>query len=974
MMQARVNWFKVSWGWPCRTFVTGSVLQAAALSILSTLPLMDSGVGKVAIYGLLAFNVALLAIFSYIMSRLGQAREAADQSLAELVKSSNERELSFEQQQGIFLNLFDHSPTAIAITIGDRVEFGNSRLSELVRTGVGESAADAYVSAEQRNLVSNAIRNSETLHDFPVQFYAPDGSTNDFLLTCMPYDYDGRAAQLNWLVDVTKLRAAERAMEEAREKAEDATRSKSEFLANMSHEIRTPMNAIIGLSGLALRQEMAPRLVSYLHKIKISGEHLLGVINDILDFSKIESGKMEVESVPFELNDMLSNVVNLVGQKVDAKGLELVLQIDHIIPRVLVGDALRIGQILINLANNAVKFTESGDIRIRLHVLEMTHENVQIRFEVSDTGIGLTDEQVGKLFKSFAQADASTTRKYGGTGLGLAISKSLAEAMGGEIGVTSDYGIGSTFWFTARLGIGTQERFLQRPNVDLRGSRVLVVDDHDTAALVLAEMLREMGFVAECASSGTEALRRVLEASALQRPFDVVALDWQMPGMDGLQVAHTLQSMHLQPAPRLLMLSAYRREDLVKGAELIGIRHVLAKPVSASALVNTMMAIMGHSQLVPLDNVTHSESAFEALLAPLAGARLLLVEDNEINQQVACELLVSAGFAVDVAEDGQIAVHQVQALLSAGQPYDLVLMDMQMPVMDGLTATRIIRETFSADVLPIIAMTANAMKADRDRCMEAGMNAVVTKPINPEALWQALLNWIKLRPGLGLRPPVDAAQSNAWDTTTTASDTTVQELDMTLAGLRGMDVLDLNLGLSHTNNNPGFYLSVLRKFMLSQANFPQGMADSITQGDTDTAERMAHTLKGLAGNLGATALQHTAGHLESALHNQVSPDLIQKALVHTEEMLLELLDALQKVPHLVPKKKQTWHGISPTEREQAHALTEQIRNLLRADDAMVQDLWEAHAALLHAVHARAEEVENAIANFEFETAMELLGP
>jgi two-component system sensor histidine kinase/response regulator len=265
------------------------------------------------------------------------------------------------------------------------------------------------------------------------------------------------------------------------------------------------------------------------------------------------------------------------------------------------------------------------------------------------------------------------------------------------------------------------------------------------------------------------------------------------------------------------------------------------------------------------------------------------------------------------------------------------------------------------------------MKADRDRCLEAGMNAVVTKPIDPEALWHALLNWIKLRPGLGVRPLADAAPSTKWETTT-ASDTTAQELEQTLAGLRGMGALDLDFGLSHTNNNPGLYLSILRKFMLSQANFTQGMSDSITRGDQDTAERMAHTLKGLAGNLGATALQHTAEHLESALHNQVSPGLIQKALMHTDEMLLELLEALQTVPHLVPKKKPAGHDITSVEREQALALTEQIRNLLRSDDALAQDLWGAHAAILHAVHAKAEEIESAIANFEFETAIELLGP
>jgi signal transduction histidine kinase/DNA-binding response OmpR family regulator len=469
----------------------------------------------------------------------------------------------------------------------------------------------------------------------------------------------GQALMLHGVLrDITGERNAELAMEAALHAAKEATQAKSDFLANMSHEIRTPMNAVIGLSGLALKNEMPPRIQDYLSKIRQSGEHLLRIINDILDFSKIESGKLEIESVPFELEAVLDNVVNLVSEKADSKNLELLCSFDSAVPKNLIGDPLRIGQILINYANNAVKFTNQGELRISIRVLEATESAVLLHFAVSDTGIGLTPEQVGRLFKSFEQADSSTTRQYGGTGLGLAISKSLAQAMGGDVGVQSEFGKGSTFWFTARLGIGSAEKIITRPSVDLHGRRVLVVDDNDAAALVLCELLRELGFEVHSANSGPTALQAVALADTQARAFDFVLMDWQMPGMDGLETVRHIQEMHTHTAPFVLMVTAHRRQELLKGAQALGVEHVLAKPIGASLLVDTMMRIAGHKtrDLPDVHRAQHADSA-EAALAPLAGARILLVEDNEINQLVACELLRGVGFGVDVADNGQIGVH-----------------------------------------------------------------------------------------------------------------------------------------------------------------------------------------------------------------------------------------------------------------------------------------------------------------------------
>jgi two-component system, sensor histidine kinase and response regulator len=776
-------------------------------------------------------------------------------------------------------------------------------------------------------------------------------------------DATGKVVKLfGVLRDFTRERLAEEAILAAMEEAEAASRAKGEFLANMSHEIRTPMNAIIGLSGLALKNEMPPRIQDYLSKIKDSGEHLLGIINDILDFSKIESGKIEIESVAFELDGVISNVVNLISEKAEDKGLELLCQVHANVPRTLIGDPLRIGQILINLANNAVKFTEKGEVRISIHMEEMGDANAMIVCRVQDTGIGLTLEQSGKLFKSFEQADTSITRKYGGTGLGLAISKSLAQAMGGDIGVESVLGEGSTFWFNARLGVGSSEKFLTRPGMDLQGARVLVVDDNPSAASVLADTLAHIGFVVEQVHSGQAALDTLRAADALGTPFVFVMMDWQMPGMDGLATVKAIKTLLPDAAPFILMVTAHRRQELIKGAELLGIHHVLSKPVSGSALVNAMMHIMGHAQQAPATRPALPDaSALEGQLGHLGGARILLVEDNEINQLVASELLQQAGFHVDVADNGQIAVHHVHARVSDGLPYDMVLMDMQMPVMDGVTAARLIREQHNKEQLPIVAMTANAMKADRDRCLDAGMNAVVTKPINPDELWKALLDWIKVRPGMSAKGEARVG---------TAPRNELPELMQALHAIAGLNV---GQGLLRTTDNPVFYVSMLRKFVLAQQASATGIRAALEAGDVALAERMAHTLKGVAGNLGADAVQACAGNLESALRHGATADDTNTALHKTTLALDALITALKAAPGLLVQEAvlQPEH-LGAEDRATAQRLLVSIKTRLQEDDPEAQVLWETHAALLTATCANAIGIGAAINHFDYEKALQLL--
>ncbi|EME67859.1 sensor protein barA [Paramagnetospirillum caucaseum] len=640
-----------------------------------------------------------------------------------------------------------------------------------------------------------------------------------------------------WMLeDVTLARAAAEALARARDVAEDAARTKADFLANMSHEIRTPMNAIIGMAHLALKTEMTPRQKDYVRKIQQSGQHLLGIINDILDFSKIEAGKLAVENCEVHLDKVLDNVSNLVSEKASAKGLELLFDIGPGVPLDLTGDSLRLGQVLINYANNAVKFTETGEIVVAVRLLEDCGPDVLLRFEVRDTGIGLTGEQKARLFQSFQQADTSTTRKFGGTGLGLAISRKLAELMGGEVGVDSVPGQGSTFWFTARLGKG-KPRAPLLPEAELRGRRMLVVDDNENARAVLAEMLGAMSFEVDAVDSGEAAIAAIRDA-VLDRPYEVVFLDWQMPDLDGLEVAERLHAIRLPFPPHLIMVTAYGREEVMRGAQAADIGEVLIKPVNPAALFDSIMRVFAADD-------RRSEEVPEAEgptgdLGGLLGVRVLLVEDNELNQEVAGEILRDAGLVVEIAENGRIAVDKVMA-----GAYDMVLMDMQMPVMDGVTATREIRRLGFGD-LPIIAMTANAMQADKEKCLEAGMNDHLAKPIDPDAMFATLLKWRRAAP---VAVPMAAAP-------VPASAPALPEIDP--------DIFDFE------RMGPIYKWDMARLRPILAAFLDDAGAKVARIGaETELAalRETAHGLKGTANTAGAVRLGRLAADLENAARN-----------------------------------------------------------------------------------------------------------